>query len=90
MNTPNKQAETKYIWNIMCDKCHKIIGKEYTEDILNKVRQEGKAQALADEIKWLKENRDIIDGIDVLEVDKRLVKLQEEVYNIKNIHIPRS
>jgi hypothetical protein len=39
--------------------------------------KKGKAQALADEIKWLKGNRDIIEGIDVLEVDKRLKKLNK-------------
>jgi len=38
--------------------------------------QETLFSIIDEEIEWLKDKRDVIDGIDVLEVDKRIKKLE--------------
>jgi len=41
-------------WFIMCDKCHKIIGKKYAKSISNHMRKE----VLEDVLRILEQNKD--------------------------------
>ena len=51
----------------------------YVIKLMEMARDTQKQKDIKEEIEWLKSNRDIINGIDVLDVDKRLQKLNKEL-----------
>jgi len=51
---------------------------KYVIKLMEMARDTQKQKDIKEEIEWLKSNRDIINGIDVLDVDKRLQKLNEQ------------
>jgi len=52
---------------------------KYVIKLMEMARDTQKQKDIKEEIEWLKSNRDIINGIDVLDVDKRLQKLNKEL-----------